>query len=86
MLVLREYIDAVNGLTDNLYSKDLLKDNECFRLAEISSYEDCARDLLGILNPRMENESGRRLFLTALIETDQRHIYNYLIKFEGLVW
>ena len=81
----QEYIDAVNGLTDNLYSKDLLKEEECSELAEISSYEVRARKLLGILNPKMENESGRKLFLAALIETDQIHIYNYLIRFEGLV-
>jgi hypothetical protein len=35
-----------------------------------------------MLNPRMENVSLRKLFLAALIETDQKHIYNYLIQFE----
>ena len=85
MSMLPEYIDAVNGLTDNLYSKGLLKDDECFRLAKISSYEVRARDLMEMLNPGMDKESGRRLFSTALIETDQKHIYNYLIQSEGLV-
>ena len=83
MPMLQEYIDAVNGLPDNLYSKGLLKDDECFRLAEISSYEVCARDMLDLLNPRMENGSGRKQFSAALIETDQRHVYNYLTHCKG---
>ena len=85
MSMLLECLDAVNGLADILHSKGLLKEGDCYRLANISSYEEQARDLLDMLKPRIQNESERNDFLEALEDTDQKHIYNELNSIKGLL-
>ena len=81
---MKDCLDAVNGLVDLLHEKMLLDEQECSDLTKESSYVKSAEKLMEKIGPKLSSKLNQEMFLNALIETDQKHIYNYLTHIDGM--
>ena len=77
-----ECLDVDNGLADCLFSKQVLTSEQYEKLSNKTrwdSYQEQNRELLSNMLPvRLKSEHLRKVFLAALVETDQRHIFNFI--------
>ena len=77
-------MDVDNGLADCLFSRKLLISEQYERLTNKSwwsSTQEQNRELLSSMLPsRLESTHACKMFLAALVETDQRHIFNFISK------
>ena len=83
-----ECLDVDNGLADCLISRGVLSSEQYQRLTNKSflpSYQEQNRELLSKMLPStLRSENKCKMFLSALLETEQRHIFNFLMISEGL--
>ena len=84
MSILVECLDVDNGLADCLRSREVLTSEQYEKLSNKTrwdSYKEQNRELLtNMLPTRLESEHMCKMFLAALVETDQRHIFNFIHK------
>ena len=82
MSKLIECLDVDNGLADCLFSRDVLTSEQYEKLTNKSwwsSFQEQNLELLSSMLPaRLESEHMCKMLLAALIETDQRHIFNFI--------
>ena len=82
MSKLIECLDVDNGLADYLFSKQVLTSEQYEKLTNKSwwpSYQEQNRELLSnMLLHGLESIQACKKFLAALVETDQRHIFNFI--------
>ena len=88
MTKLIECLDVDNGLADCLFSKQVLTSEQYEKLSNKSwwlSYQEQNRELLSNMLLRgLASIQACKMFLTALVETDQRHIFNFINNSLGL--
>ena len=84
-----ECLDVDNGLADCLFSRGVLSLEQYERLTNKSwwsSSQEQNRELLkNMLPSRFRSVSACKMFMAALVETDQRHIFNFIVNSTGLL-
>ena len=82
MSKLIECLDVDNGLADCLFSRDVITSEQYEKLSNKYcwvSYQEQNRELLSNMLPvRLESISVCKMFMAALVATDQRHIFNFI--------
>ena len=82
MLKLIECVDVDNGLADYLFSREVLTSEQYEKLSNKTrwdSYQEQNRELLSNMLPQaLESKQAYKMFLAALVETDQRHVFNFI--------
>ena len=82
-------LDVDNGLADCLFSRGVLSLEQYERLTNKSflpSSQEQNRELLtNMLPSRLKSISACKMFMAALVETDQRHIFNFIMNSTGLL-
>ena len=77
-----ECLDTENGFAECLLSKRVLNADQCDVITNrnaFPSYRNQNRTLLlDMVLPNLNTESMYESFMEALVETDQRHIYNFI--------
>ena len=84
-----ECLDVDNGLADCLFSRRVLSLEQYERLTNKSflpSSQEQNRELLtNMLPSRLKSISACKMFMAALVETDQRHIFNFIMDSRGVL-
>ena len=77
-----ECLDTENGFAECLLSKGVLNADQCDVITNRNAFPSYRNQnktlLLDMILPNLNTESMYESFLEALIETDQRHIYNFI--------
>ena len=83
-----ECLETDNGLADCLFSKGVLSSEQYEELTNKfcwKSFQEQNRELLkNMLLPKLESRDIQRMLMSALVETDQRHIFNFITNSKGL--
>ena len=82
-------LDVDNGLADCLFSRGVLSPEQYERLTNKSflpSPQEQNHELLSNMLPtRLKSKFACTMFMVALVETDQRHIFNFIMNSKGLL-
>ena len=80
-------MEADDGLADYLLSEKVLNAEQNYRITKgykSRPYEEQNRELIDILLISVDPTPACTSFIAALLETNQKHVVNFLHTFEGL--